>query len=126
MLIKLALIGLGGGIGAMMRYIVGYAFLHLLPSQNLQYGFMATFCVNMIACFCIGLCVAILRENNSLYFAFFVVGVLGGFSTFSSFGLEILKLLQNHLIFMAITYALLSNILGVICVYMGYALKSSS
>ncbi|WP_371818458.1 fluoride efflux transporter FluC [Campylobacter upsaliensis] len=41
---------------------------------------------------------------------------VGGFSTFSTFSLEVLKLLQNHFIFTAMLYMLLSNVCGILCV----------
>lgn len=55
---------------------------------------------------------------------FLTIGVLGGFSTFSSFSLELLKLLQSHYILTAMLYMLLSNACGILYVYLGYVLKS--
>lgn len=127
MLTKLALISLGGGIGAALRFYVGYGIVSVLSSylssQYLHYSFLATFCINMLACFGIGLCVAMIKGQDSLLFVFLAVGVLGGFSTFSTFSLEVLKLLQNHCIFTAMLYMLLSNVCGIVCVYLGYVFK---
>lgn len=64
MLTKLALISLGGGIGAALRFYLGYGIVSVLsslPSQYLHYSFIATFCINMLACFGIGLCVAMIK-----------------------------------------------------------------
>ena len=124
MLTKLALISLGGGIGAALRFYVGYGIVSILPSQYLHYSFIATFCINMLACFGIGLCVAMIKGQGSLLFMFLTIGVLGGFSTFSSFSLELLKLLQSHYILTAMLYMLLSNACGILYVYLGYVLKS--
>ncbi|TLD83329.1 fluoride efflux transporter FluC [Helicobacter trogontum] len=123
MLIKLILVGLGGSIGAILRFSLGYGFSLILPSQYLHYSFIATFCINMLACFCIGICVATIKEHDSLLLVFLTIGVLGGFSTFSTFSLEVLKLLQTHFFLTAFLYVLLSNICGILCVYMGYSLK---
>lgn len=123
MLIKLILIGLGGGIGAILRFCVSYGLLSIIPSQYLHYNFIATFCINMLACLFMGLCVALIKGQDSLLLVFLTVGLLGGFSTFSTFSLELLKLLQNQYIFIAILYILFSNICGILCVYIGYLLK---
>lgn len=122
MLVRLALIGLGGAIGAILRYLIGYAILAVLSNQNLLYSFISTFCVNMLACFCIGICVALLRDSSSLLYIFFAIGVLGGFSTFSSLSLEVFKLLQSGFIVVATGYILLSNIFGVLFVWIGYSM----
>lgn len=122
MLTKLALISLGGGIGVALRFYVGYGVVSILPS-HLHYSFIATFCINMLACFGIGLCVAMVKGQDSLLFAFLTIGLLGGFSTFSTFSLEVLKLMQNHCILTVMLYMLLSNICGILCVYLGYVFK---
>lgn len=127
MLTKLALISLGGGIGAALRFYLGYGIVSVLsslPSQYLHYSFIATFCINMLACFGIGLCVAMIKGQDSLLFVFLTIGLLGGFSTFSTFSLEVLKLLQNHCVLTAMLYMLLSNACGILYVYLGYVLKS--
>lgn len=126
MLVRLALIGLGGAIGAILRYLIGYAILAVLSNQNLLYSFISTFCVNMLACFCIGICVALLRDSSSLLYIFFAIGVLGGFSTFSSLSLEVFKLLQSGFIVVATGYILLSNIFGVLFVWIGYSMLKQS
>lgn len=126
MLTKLALISLGGGIGVALRFYLGYGIVSVLsslPSQYLHYSFIATFCINMLACFGIGLCVAMIKGQDSLLFVFLTIGLLGGFSTFSTFSLEVLKLLQNHCVLTAMLYMLLSNICGILCVYLGYVFK---
>ena len=122
MLTKLALISLGGGIGAALRFYVGYGVVSILPS-HLHYSFIATFCINMLACFGIGLCVAMIKGQDSLLFVFLTIGLLGGFSTFSTFSLEVLKLLQNHCIPTTMLYMLLSNVCGILCVCLGYVFK---
>lgn len=80
MLTKLALISLGG-IGVALRFYIGYGVVSILPS-HLHYSFIATFCINMLACFGIGLCVAMIKGQDSLLFVFLTIGLLGGFSTF--------------------------------------------
>ncbi|WP_223808325.1 MULTISPECIES: fluoride efflux transporter FluC [Helicobacter] len=56
-------------------------------------------------------------------FVFLTIGLLGGFSTFSTFSLEVLKLLQNHCIPTTMLYMLLSNVCGILCVCLGYVFK---
>ena len=108
-----------GGVTLLCRLCV----VSILPSQYLHYSFIATFCINMLACFGIGLCVAMIKGQDSLLFVFLTIGLLGGFSTFSTFSLEVLKLLQNHCVLTAMLYMLLSNICGILCVYLGYVFK---
>lgn len=84
---QLALVFLGGGIGASMRWLLSASAVRLLGT-----AFPAgTFAVNLIGCFLMGLAVEYwscrlgLSENLRL---FLTTGLLGGFTTFSSFALE--------------------------------------
>ncbi|MCR2103021.1 hypothetical protein CUPS4256_07160 [Campylobacter upsaliensis] len=70
------------GIGAALYFYVGYGITSILPSQYLHYSFLATFCINMLACFGIGLCVAMIKGQDSLLFVFLAVGVLGALAHF--------------------------------------------
>lgn len=82
MLTKLALIGLGGGIGAALRFYIGYGVVSILPSQYLHYSFLATFCINMLACFGIGLCVAMIKGQDLCCLYFLLLVCLGALAHF--------------------------------------------
>ncbi|RDU67499.1 fluoride efflux transporter CrcB [Helicobacter didelphidarum] len=123
MLTKIILVGLGGAIGAVCRYLMSVFILSYLSHNSLAFGFVATLCVNIIACFLIGQCAYYIKDSQSLWYIFLAVGILGGFSTFSSFGLETFRLLENHLFVQAFSYIFLSNILGILFVFLGYNIQ---
>lgn len=83
------LVGLGGAIGSMARHGVGVVFGRVLPAHIVP---GATLAVNLLGCLIIGV-LAGLSASGRVPFspsarAFVFVGVLGGFTTFSSFGLD--------------------------------------
>ena len=86
--IKLMLIGIGGFIGAILRYSVSGLMQNLSGSINFPFGTLA---VNIVGCFLIGL-FSYLIEVRAMFTvevrAFLLIGVLGSFTTFSTFGHE--------------------------------------
>ncbi len=92
---KLLLIGLGGFVGAVLRYAVGGGVQNLSKSIAFPYG---TIAVNVIGCFLIG-GLAYLADTRSLFSAntrmFLFIGVLGAFTTFSTFANETLELIRG-------------------------------
>jgi CrcB protein len=93
---KFLLIGLGGFVGAVSRYAVGGVVQNVSKSIAFPYG---TIAVNVIGCFLIG-SLAYLAETRSLFSAntrmFLFIGVLGAFTTFSTFANETLELLRGN------------------------------
>ena len=89
------LVALGGSIGASTRYFFYLISKNLLSTSNL---FINTLIVNVIGSFLIGYLIVLL-ENKSLsqdfIKYFFIIGVLGSFTTFSAFSLEAIELLVN-------------------------------
>ncbi|PZF86164.1 fluoride efflux transporter CrcB [Jiangella anatolica] len=114
----LAVISIGGGLGAAARYALTLAW----PLQPGQFPW-ATFVTNVAGCFLIGvLMVAIIEvwRAHRLIRPFLGVGVLGGFTTFSTYAVETLDLLQPGSVLLAATYlagtvigALIAVVLGV-------------
>lgn len=114
---KLIWIVVGGGLGAGGRYLLSGA-----EWLKLESGFpMGTFVVNVLGCFIIGLLWQALAQNEVLS-PLLIIGFLGGFTTFSSFGLESLQLFEAKKINTLLAYVLLSNIVGLLLVYLGYKL----
>ena len=107
--------GLGGGLGAIVRYAVGVLFQ--TSSTEIKFPW-ATLTVNLIGCFVIGLAWQYLSKNTNLN-AFWVIGFLGGFTTFSSFGLDGLKLFNAGAFTELTAYVLISNIVGLLLVFIG-------
>ena len=88
---KILLIGMGGFVGAVLRYAVGGGVQTLTRSISFPHGTMA---VNVIGCFLIG-GLTYLAETRSLFSAntrmFLFIGVLGAFTTFSTFAISYLQ-----------------------------------
>lgn len=114
----LLLVGLGGAIGSIFRYIT-----HWLTSKYFQSSFpISTFLVNILGSLLIGLFIGYLGkyypENHPLKFLL-IVGFCGGFTTFSSFALENYNLLQNNNQITAYIYMVTSIILTISAVGFG-------
>lgn len=85
------LVGSGGFLGAAGRYLLG-GFVHRLYGGNFPLG---TLLVNVLGCLVMGVLAALVLDRPVLdprFRLFAMVGVLGGFTTFSSFGYETLEL----------------------------------
>ena len=111
-------VGAGGAIGAVGRFMVGRAMLRLM-GPGFPWG---TLCVNLTGSFIIGVSVTLLASRYSLshsWQGFLVVGVLGGFTTFSAFSLEVGLMLERHEITQAALYAGGSLIFGVVALFLG-------
>jgi CrcB protein len=112
------LVGLGGGLGSMLRYLVGgYASGRM--NARFPYG---TFLVNCTGCFLIGLVVAILAERTDLspnWKYLIPIGFIGGYTTFSSFELETFRSVENGEMLIAGLNVSLSVVIGFIGVWLG-------
>jgi fluoride exporter len=101
---------LGGGIGAALRF----AFQLVLGKSNGHEFPTNTLIVNLFGCLMIGifwaLCTKYKWPEYSMLFVF--TGLLGGFTTFSSFSLEFFQLMKNNHINLALIYVGLSNFVG--------------
>jgi len=108
---EILLVGAGGFIGAALRYIASTWF-----SQFTRFGFpLGTSTVNFIGCTLLGMFVGFgLEKNTALPLKEFVaIGLLGGFTTFSAFGLESFEMLQAGQFKMTAIYVLGSIVLGI-------------
>ncbi|KJZ09557.1 camphor resistance protein CrcB [Marinomonas sp. SBI22] len=112
------MVALGGAIGAMGRFSVAKYF-----AQFNQGAFpIATFTVNVIGCFVMGVLFVLMTERITALEAYrplLMVGFLGAFTTFSTFSLEIVALLNQQAWLSAISYLLLSCFCGVIGTWLG-------
>ena len=112
MLIDCLCVGFGGAAGAISRYLLG--FLPFKPDNGFP---LITMMINIAGAFVIG-AITILASRHMItdprMILFLKVGLCGGFTTFSSFSLETLGLLQNGEAVLATVYALLSVVLCVL------------
>ena len=118
---KLILIGLAGFAGTLMRY-----FLSEWTARRFGEAFpTGTLVVNLIGCFLAGLLFYLMFDRNLVSPAVRVivlVGLLGGFTTFSSFGLQTFTLLRDGEMGLALSNIAISNIGGLLMVWVGYSL----
>lgn len=118
------LVGFGGFIGSVARYKLGSLVLHLTAQERFPYS---TFAVNVVGCLAIGI-LAGLTERYELFGPgtrlFLFTGLLGGFTTFSAFGLDAMFLVRRGELWVAALYAGASVILGITAVWLGFKLIS--
>jgi CrcB protein len=118
-IVNCLVIGAGGAIGAIMRYLI--SLLPLRPHNGFP---VTTLCINVAGAFCLGLIIALAGRKADFdprLLLFLKVGLCGGFTTFSTFSMEAMSLLQDGKIFVAVSYMALSVVLCVGAVAVGQA-----
>ena len=113
------LVFVGGGIGAVLRYAVGR-----FGSGFGQPPLVTTLAVNVVGCFVMGVLAAMFvgRGMSESARLLLMTGVLGGFTTFSAFGLDALSLWQRGAAAQAAAYVAASVLLSLAAVAAGFAL----
>jgi fluoride exporter len=114
-------VALGGAIGSVTRYLVGGWIANRFGAA-FPYG---TFVVNVTASFIVGFFLAFAQERVSLnpyWRLFFAVGFVGGYSTFSTFEYEAIRLLQDREMLLGSVYLIGSVVTGGIAVFGGIVL----
>ena len=116
---NILLVGIGGFVGSVLRYLVGGYVQETVNRLDFPYG---TLSVNLIGCFVIGFLAqmgerygAFSTESRSLIF----IGVLGGFTTFSSFGNETVNLMRQGHMGNALLNVGANVFLGLLLVWLG-------
>lgn len=99
------LVALGGGIGASLRYGV-----QLIISRIAAPSYWATVLVNLVGSFIIGF-IYVWGIDHKLILSFLTIGILGGFTTFSTFSFDVVKLLNQGHVLKSFFYVVV-NILG--------------
>lgn len=121
---KVLLAGSGGFIGSILRYLIGICVYPWTNSTKFPFG---TLVVNLIGCLVIGL-LSQLADARGVFTAearvFIFVGVLGGFTTFSSFGNETVDLWRGGKEMFAFVNIIGHLILGLSTVWLGRLLAS--
>ena len=116
---KVILVGLGGFIGAVLRYLISGGVQSLTQSVAFPHGTLA---VNITGCFFIGICSHLVESQIGLTAEtrlFLMVGLLGSFTTYSTFSNETVNLLQDQRLFLALLNIASHIILGLSAVLLG-------
>jgi fluoride exporter len=133
-MLKLLLVFVGGGLGSVSRYGIGQLIARMTPTDLepphwLDLYPLATMLVNIIGCAIIGFAWAwalAKEQGQTPAMVFLIVGVLGGFTTFSSFGWETLELIQNQRFGIASLYVVMSLTLGLLGVFGGFTIGTAA
>jgi CrcB protein len=118
---KIILIGLGGLIGTLCRYWLA----GLVARQYGETFPWGTLVVNVVGCFLAGALFYLMEERflvSPTQRSVVLIGLLGGFTTFSSFGLQTFTLLRDGEFALAALNVTLSNLLGLLMLWAGYSL----
>jgi CrcB protein len=116
---NILIVGIGGFLGSVLRYVISGYVQGISQSISFPYG---TLSVNIIGCLLIGIISQLVDLQigmTSETRLFLMVGVLGGFTTFSAFGNEALNLLQDQRLFLSLMYIGSHLIIGLSAVYLG-------
>ena len=126
MFLKCLYVGIGGSAGAILRYAAGSLVHSAVHSDKFPLGTLA---VNVAGCLAFGIGYGVTGGMQNLSEetrAFVFVGLLGGFTTYSSFGFETVHLLRAGNAGTAATYVALSLILGIGAVWLGMLLTGQA
>ncbi|MDR2918360.1 MAG: fluoride efflux transporter CrcB [Tannerella sp.] len=119
MLKAILLVGLGGGLGSILRYLTT-----VLSNKLFHISFpLGTFIVNIAGCFIIGLLLGWCESHATVHSHFkflFITGFCGGFTTFSTFSAESMKLFESGNTLMALLYIGSSVLIGLFAVGCGF------
>jgi CrcB protein len=118
-MLKWLLIAGGGGLGSVLRYAVQLAAARICGTSFP----LGTLLVNVTGCLVIGALSSVFTSSNAIRPELrlaLTVGVLGGFTTFSTFGLESFELLMERRVSAFLLYAASSLLLGVAAVWLGW------
>lgn len=116
---NIIIVGLGGFAGAILRYLVSGYIQNLSEKVAFPYGTLA---VNITGCFLIGIFSQLVESQAGLSSeirTFLVIGLLGAYTTYSTFSNETMNLLQNQQVFLALMNIGTHLILGLSAVILG-------
>ncbi len=114
------IVGLGGFVGSAGRYTIYMISNNHFPERS----FIGTLSVNLIGCLLIGILGASITKFNSQIGLFLMAGLCGGFTTFSSFALDGLKLLKDGMYQSFLIYSLVSVAGGLFVCFAGFFISN--
>ena len=117
-----AYVALGGGAGSVLRYQLGRMTTHLIGTTAASAFPWATLACNVLGSMAMGVLVGLLARHgsqNEHWRLLLGVGVLGGFTTFSSFSMETILLIERGQAGIAFAYVAVSLLAGLCAMYLG-------
>ncbi len=118
------LIALGGAIGAVLRYLSFEVFVKILRGSNFAHFPFATIFVNVLGSMFAGIFYYFVIKNFDNFDlrlkSFVMVGILGGFTTFSAFSLDFFRLFNANQVGLALIYAFSSVLLSILAIFFGF------
>lgn len=115
-----ALVGAGGALGSMLRYLVSSKLTTLFATR-----LSGTLTVNLLGCFLMGILLALFTKRvgvSSHGESLLAIGFLGGFTTFSTFAADVYWCLEKDCKIIALSYCLTSVLGSILCLVGGYQL----
>ncbi len=116
----LILVGIGGFFGSIARYGAMFFFVKTISEK----AFYGTLMVNLIGSFTIGLLIGWFDKISGSVYLLLVIGFCGGFTTFSTFSMDGIRLLKSGLGIDFLIYALSSIVGSLLLCYAGFTLVS--
>jgi CrcB protein len=121
-----AAIAIGGAIGSLARHGVNHFVMQYFLTMRFPLGIVV---VNILGCFIIGLLAGLLASERIAlalpWREFVFVGLLGGFTTFSTFGLDTFVLARTHMVGWATLNVVAQVVGGLLAVWLGYAVGAA-
>jgi fluoride exporter len=120
MLKNLLLVGLGGCIGSMGRYLAGY----FIKSTGFPF---ATLFVNILGSMLIGIIIGLTLKDEQFstnWKLFLATGICGGFTTFSAFSAENLDMLQQGKYILSLGYVCVTILCGIVAAWIGFKITA--
>ena len=119
MAFQIFLVGLGGFIGSVFRFLLSGFVYRMVPFAEFPLGTLA---VNVLGCLLIGVLNGVAETRQVLgpeLRLFLMIGTLGGFTTFSTFGYETLALIRDAALLQAMGNVIAQVVFGLIAVWLG-------
>lgn len=124
MIMTVLQVALGGAIGASARYLTGVGVGHYFGHHSFPTGVIV---VNVVGSFLMGVLIVGLGQKDLTHWnAFLATGILGGFTTFSSFSLETWRLMNAGRYELAALYVGLSVVVSIVALIVGIYLMRAA